>query len=172
MTVFNSAWAKFEGVKPVTEKQSKALFKSMKQIIDPKLIIFAYHKNIPIAFFIMIPDLYQITRNFNGKFHLFNKLRLLFLLKIKKQCTRAVGLIFGVVPEFQGLGVAEGMIVYFEDEVGQGMNYRNLEMNWIGDFNPKMIKLVKQLGSKVKKTHITYRYMFKNNVEFKRAKVI
>ena len=172
MTVFNSAWAKFEGVKPVTEKQSRALFKSMKQIIDPKLIIFAYHKNIPIAFFIMIPDLYQITRNFNGKFHLFNKLRLLFLLKIKKQCTRAVGLIFGVVPEFQGLGVAEGMIVYFEDEVGQGMNYRNLEMNWIGDFNPKMIKLVKQLGSKVKKTHITYRYMFKNNVEFKRAKVI
>ena len=172
MTVFNSAWAKFEGVKPITEKQSRALFKSMKQIIDPKLIIFAYHKNIPIAFFIMIPDLYQITRNFNGKFHLFNKLRLLFLLKIKKQCTRAVGLIFGVVPEFQGLGVAEGMIVYFEDEVGQGMNYRNLEMNWIGDFNPKMIKLVKQLGSKVKKTHITYRYMFKNNVEFKRAKVI
>ncbi|MDG2080522.1 MAG: hypothetical protein P8J47_01925, partial [Bacteroidales bacterium] len=74
MTVFNSAWAKFEGVKPITEKQSRALFKSMKQIIDPKLIIFAYHKNIPIAFFIMIPDLYQITRNFNGKFHLFNKL--------------------------------------------------------------------------------------------------
>ena len=172
MTVFNSAWAKFEGVKPVTEKQSRALFKSMKQIIDPKLIIFAYHKNNPIAFFIMIPDLYQITRNFNGKFHLFNKLRLLYLLKIKKQCTRAVGLIFGVVPKFQGFGVAEGMIVYFENEIGQGMNYRDLEMNWIGDFNPKMIKLVKQLGSKIKKTHITYRYIFNESVEFKRAKVI
>ena len=172
MTVFNAAWAKFEGVKPVTEKQSKALFKSMKQIIDPRLIIFAYHKGEPIAFFIMIPDLYQITRKFNGKFHLFNKLRLLFDLKVRKVCTRVVGLIFGVVPQFQGQGVAEGMIVYFEDEVGQGVKYTDLEMNWIGDFNPKMIKLVEQIGSKIRKTHITYRYLFDQKKAFTRAKVI
>lgn len=172
MKVFNAAWAKFPGVKPVTEEQSKALFKSMKQIIDPKLIIFAYHNNEPIAFFIMIPDLYQIIRKFNGKFHLLNKLRLLYLLKVKKICTRAVGLIFGVIPEFQGKGVAEGMILYFEDEVSQGVNYKDLEMNWIGDFNPKMIKLVKQIGSKVLKTHITYRYLFDRDKEFKRAEVV
>ncbi len=172
MTVFNAAWAKFDGVKPVTEKQSRALFKAMKQIIDPRLIIFAYNKGEPIAFFIMIPDLYQITRKFNGKFHLLNKLRLLYDLKVKKACTRVVGLIFGVVPEFQGKGVAEGMIVYFEDEVGQGVKYTDLEMNWIGDFNPKMIRLVKQIGSKVKKTHVTYRFLFDREKKFTRAKVI
>lgn len=172
MTVFNAAWAKFPGVKPVTEDQAKALFNSMKQIIDPRLIIFAYHKGEPIAFFIMIPDLYQIIRKFNGNFNLINKLRLLYYLKIKKICDRAVGLIFGVVPEFQGMGVAEGMIVYFEDEVSQGVNYSDLEMNWVGDFNPKMIKLVKQIGGKVRKTHITYRYLFDNSKPFTRAKMI
>ncbi len=172
MKVFNAAWANFEGVKAVTEKQAKALFNSMKQIIDPRLIIFAYHKDEPIAFFIMIPDLYQIIRKFNGNFNLINKLRLLYLLKVKKICTRAVGLIFGVVPDFQGRGVAEGMIVYFEDEIAKGVNYTDLEMNWIGDFNPKMIKLVKQIGSKVRKTHITYRYLFDRNKEFIRAKTI
>ncbi len=172
LKVFNAAWSKFPGVKPITESQSKALFNSMKQIIDPKLIIFAYHNNEPIAFFIMIPDLYQIMRKFNGKFGMINKLRLLYLLKIKKICTRAVGLIFGVVPEFQGKGVAEGMIVYFEEEVSKGVNYTDLEMNWIGDFNPKMIRLVEQLGSKVRKVHITYRYLFDRNIEFKRAEVV
>ena len=172
MKVFNAAWAKFPGVKPITEAQSKALFNSMKQIIDPKLIIFAYHNNEPIAFFIMIPDLYQIMRKFNGKFNLLNKLRLLYLLKVKKVCTRAVGLIFGVVPEFQGRGVAEGMIVYFEDVVSKGVNYTDLEMNWIGDFNPKMIKLVEQIGGKVKKVHITYRYLFDRKKEFKRAEIV
>ncbi len=172
MTVFNKAWAKFEGVKPVTEKQANALFKSMKQIIDPRLIIFAYHKGEPIAFFIMIPDLYQIIRKFKGKFHLLNKLQLLFELKIRKVCSRAVGLIFGVVPEFQGQGVAEGMIVFFEDEVGHGVRYTDLEMNWIGDFNPKMMKLVQQLGSTIRKTHITYRYLFDRNKPFSRAKSI
>lgn len=172
MTVFNAAWAKFPGVKPISKNQATALFKSMKQIIDPKLIIFAYHLGNPIAFFIMIPDLYQITKRFNGNFNLFNKLRFLYLLKVKKVCTRAVGLIFGVIPEFQGMGVAEGMIVHFEDEITQGVNYKHLEMNWIGDFNPKMINLVKQIGSKVVKTHITYRYLFDRNKEFSRAKVV
>ncbi len=172
LKVFNAAWAKFPGVKPISETQSNALFKSMKQIIDPKLIIFAYYKNEPIAFFIMIPDLYQIIRRFNGKFNILNKLRLLYLLKIKKVCTRAVGLIFGVVPEFQGKGVAEGMILYFEDEVSKGVNYTDLEMNWIGDFNPKMIKLVKQISGEIKKTHITYRYLFDRSKEFTRAKTI
>ncbi|MBC8319805.1 MAG: hypothetical protein H8E34_03680 [Bacteroidetes bacterium] len=172
MKIFNAAWAKFPGVKPVTQEQVNALFKSMKQIIDPKLIIFAFHNNSPIAFFIMIPDLYQIIRKFNGKFNIINKLRLLYYLKVRKVCTRSLGLIFGVIPEFQGKGIAEGMIVFMEDEITKGVNYTDLEMNWIGDFNPRMIKLVKKIGGKVRKTHITYRYLFDRNKEFKRAKIL
>jgi len=170
--IFNAAWANFPGIKPLTIVQATAVFKSMKQILDPKLMIFAYHKGNPIAFFIMIPDLYQIMKKFNGKFNFINKLRLLFDLKVRKICTRAVGMIFGVIPEFQGKGVAEGMIVFFEDEISAGVNYTDLEMNWIGDFNPKMIRLVKQIGGKVRKTHITYRYLFDRTKEFKRAKVV
>jgi hypothetical protein len=70
------------------------------------------------------------------------------------------------------MGVAEGMIMYFEDEVTKGVNYSDLEMNWIGDFNPKMIKLVKQIGGKVRKTHITYRYIFDRTKPFERAKIV
>lgn len=172
MEVFNAAWAKFPGVKPVTIEQSTALFKSMKQIIDPKLIIFAFHNDKPIAFFIMIPDLFQIIRKFNGNFNIINKLRLLYDLKVRKVCTRALGLIFGVIPEFQGKGVAEGMIVFMEDEIKRGINYTDLEMNWIGDFNPRMINLVKKIGGKIRKTHITYRYLFDMTKEFERAKIV
>lgn len=170
--IFNAAWAKFPGVKPITLNQATALFKSMKQIIDPKLILFAYHNNVPIAFFIMIPDLYQITKKFNGNFNLINKLRFLFDLKVRKLCTRAVGIIFGVIPEFQGKGIAEGMIVFYEKEISKGARYTDLEMNWIGDFNPRMISLVKQISGKLIKTHITYRYLFDRTKMFERAKTI
>ncbi len=172
LEVFNAAWAKFPGVKPLSKKHANALFNSLKQIIDPKLLIFAYHKNKPIAFFLMIPDLNPIIKKFNGKFHLINKLRLLFDLKVRKQSKRALGLIFGVVPEFQGKKITDGMINYFEEEVGEGLQYTDLEMNWIGDFNPKMIKLVKSLNADVRKVHITYRYLFDRSKEFKRAKLI
>ncbi len=170
--IFNAAWAKFPGVKPLSLKHAKALFKSLKQILDPRLLIFAYHKGKPIAFFMMIPDINPIIKKFNGKLHLINKLRLLYDLKIRKQTTRALGLIFGVIPEFQGKRITDGMINYFEDEVGDGVHYTDLEMNWIGDFNPKMISLVKTLNADVKKVHVTYRYLFDRNKEFKRAKII
>ena len=173
LEIFNAAWAKFPGVSIMRKAQAKAMFSAMKKIIDPKLIIFGYYDNKPIAFFIMMPDLYQIIQDFNGKFHIFNKLRLMYNLKVKKICTRAIGLIFGVIPEFQGKGVAEGMILFFEEAVEKGViNYTDLEMNWIGEFNPKMIKLVKQIGGKVRKTHITYRYLFDREKEFVRGKVI
>ena len=173
LEIFNAAWAKFPGVSTMRKAQAKALFKAMKKIVDPKLIIFGYYENKPISFFIMMPDLYQIIKRFDGKFHIINKLTLMYQLKIRKVCTRAIGLIFGVVPEFQGKGVAEGMIVYFENDVKKGrVNYTDLEMNWIGEFNPKMIKLVKQISGKVRKTHITYRYLFDRDKEFVRGKVI
>jgi hypothetical protein len=65
------------------------------------------------------------------------------------------------------------MILFFEDEVAKpSFKYTDLEMNWIGDFNPKMIKLVNYIGGKVRKTHITYRYLFDRNKEFKRASTV
>ncbi|MCF6170387.1 MAG: hypothetical protein L3J66_05340 [Bacteroidales bacterium] len=170
-TIFNEAWAKFPGVKAIHKKQAIATFKEMKPIIDPRMMIFGYYQDRPISFYLMIPDLYEITKKFNGKFTLFHKLWLLFDLKVRKVSRRAVGLIFGVVPDFQSKGVADGMILRFEEEVAKaGFQYTDLEMNWIGDFNPTMIKLVEYIGGKVRKTYITYRYLFDRNKTFERAK--
>lgn len=169
--IFNEAWAQFPGVKPFRKKQALDLFKKMKPIADERALIFGYHNERPIAFFIMIPDLFEITRKFKGKFNLINKLRLLIDLKVFRQNKRLIGQIFGIVPEFQGKGVASGLILRFEKEVAKAsFKYTDLEMNWIGDFNPGMMKLVTQIGAKIWKTHITYRYLFDRKKEFKRAK--
>ncbi len=171
--IFNDAWASFPGVKTMSIKQARVMFKALKRILDTRAIIFGYYDKRPIGFFIMIPDLYQSYKKFNGKFGIINKLRLMYDLKISKEFTKLIGLIFGVVPDFQKRGVAGGMIMHFAQNVlTPGFHYTDLEMNWIGDFNPGMIKLVEQLGATVKKTHITYRYLFDRNVKFKRAKKV
>jgi GNAT superfamily N-acetyltransferase len=173
MTIFNEAWARFPGVKPFRKSQAENIFKKMKPVADKRAIIFSYYKDRPIAFFIMIPDLYQVIRKFNGKFKLFHKLWLYLFVKIFKKNTRLIGQIFGVVPDFQGKGVAAGMILRFENEVARpNFGYKDLEMNWIGDFNPGMMKMVDQIGGKIRKTHITYRYLFDRTKPFKRAKKV
>lgn len=171
VSIFNAAWARFPGVRQMRLAQAQNMFKELKPISDSRAIIFGYYADKPIAFFIMIPDLYEITRKFNGRLGWIEKLRLIYLMKVKKINRRLVGLIFGVVPEFQGKGAAAGLILRFEKEVAKkSFQYTDLEMNWIGDFNPNMMKLVSQIGGKIRKTHITYRYLFDRNAEFKRAK--
>ena len=171
VTIFNAAWARFPGVRQMRFAQAQKMFKDLKPISDSRAIIYGYHNDKPIAFFIMIPDLNEITKKFNGRFGWFEKIRLIYLLKVKRVNKRLIGLIFGVVPEFQGKGAAAGLILRFEKEVAKkSFKYTDLEMNWIGDFNPNMMKLVSQIGGKIRKTHITYRYLFDRNAEFKRAK--
>ena len=172
MEIFNKSWTRFPGVQPFRKSSAIALFRSLRPIADPKLLIYAYYKNKPIAFFIMIPDLYQITRKFNGKFHFINKLRLFYNVRVKKACTRIIGLIFGVIPEFQGKGVAESMVKFFEDEYNLDAKYTDLELNWIADYNPSMMKLSEQVGGSIRKTHITYRFLFDRNKKFIRPKSI
>jgi len=85
-----------------------------------------------------------------------------------------LGTIFGVVPEHQGKGVEAAIIVEFVENNLRNpkFQYKELEMNWIGDFNPKMIHVVKQIGGKERKTHVTYRYLFDRSKEFRRERFI
>ncbi len=174
LTIYNKAWARFPGVSAMRLPQAKALLHSLKPVIDERAVIFGYHKNEPIAFFVMIPDINQIIRNFNGKLNGLNKIRLYFGLKVFHKTNRLLGLIFGVSPDYQGKGVEAAIIKRFEDESKKpGFPYIHLEMNWIGDFNPSMMKMVERyVEGKIYKTYVTYRFLFDRTKEFKRAHIV
>jgi hypothetical protein len=89
-------------------------------------------------------------------------------------CKTMYGIVFGITPEHQGKGVEAAIVVAASKVVqnNSSIPYQDLQMNWIGDFNPKMMKVVEQVGSRIYKTHITYRYLFDRTKEFKRAPII
>jgi len=171
MEIYNKAWGSIPGTKKISIVHAIGLLKMMKPILDRRLVYFGYYKNEPIAFFIMMQDLNQIIRKFNGKMNLLNKIRLLYYLKVRKSCTRIIGRIFGIVPEHQGKGIDGALVMTFSKvAIAPGFPYKELEMNWIGDFNPSMMKVVENIGGKIHKTHVTYRYLFDRDKPFSRAK--
>lgn len=170
--IYNKAWTKHSGVKPITKMHAELLIKNMKPILDEKLMWFAYYNDEPVAFFLMLPELNQIFKHLNGKLDLIGKLKVVYY-KLTKHVTKAFGIIFGIVPEHQGKGVDGAIVMAFgEHALKPGYQYKELEMNWIGDFNPVMMRLVEQIGGQIRKTHYTYRYLFDRTKEFKRAKKI
>lgn len=168
--VFNKTWGKFVGAGDMSLANTKALIKTLKPILDPKLLYFAYHEGKPIGFFVMIPDLNQITRKLHGRFDWWGKLKFIFYLKVLKIAKRSVGIIFGVDPEYQGKGVDAGMIRAFARVATEkNFHYNQLEFNWVGDFNPVMMRLMTQIGCTVLKKHVTYRMWFDPSRPFERC---
>jgi hypothetical protein len=171
--IYNKAWSKFSGTKEITDEEVVELLRTMEPIIDKRLIVYGYYKEEPIAVFIMIPDIGQLTKRFNGKWNWWNKLIFIWDLKIAKKVDRVIGRIFGVVPEHQGKGVEGALVLTFENEVNKpNFPYKSLELNWIGDFNPVMMKVASFIGGSIYKTHVTYRYLFDRTKEFNRAPLV
>jgi hypothetical protein len=168
MEVYNKAWARHLG-KSLSLKETQIMFAKMKPIMDPRLIYFGFYKSEPVSFFINIPEINQIFKYVNGKLDLIGKLKFLYH-KTFSPPSKMLGLVFGVVPEFQGKGVESAMIMAYNEKFARhdSFPYKTIEMNWIGDFNPKMMRVCEQLNAEIYKTHHTYRYLFDRNKPFER----
>lgn len=168
-TVFNEAWKDFKkDFEPLETEYVRNFLKAGKMVLEERMIWFAYHRDEPIAIFFMYPDFNQLFKPLNGKLHLWNKLRLLWRLKTQK-IDRARGVLMGVVPSWQGRGMESGFIYHLEHVFRKELpQYKELEFSWVGDFNPPMRKLWKEVGAEPAKHYITYRYLFSSDQEFQR----
>lgn len=169
--VYNAAWGTHHTFKPINEIQAQKMFKKMKPIIDQKLIWFGYYKDTPICFFIAIPDANKYFKNINGNLNTLGKLKFL-LNKTFFPTDTVAALVFGVVPKFQKLGLESALANHTTDNMLQN-GYRYVIQSWIGDFNPKMIKVCESfLGSDIYQKLTTYRIIFDKKAEFKRHPII
>jgi hypothetical protein len=165
--VYNKAWAGHGGGKEIEERVAIKMFEKMKPVMDEHLTWFAYHKDEPIAIWVNLPDLNQWFRHLHGKFGLLQKLKFLYLQRFGK-CDRFVGLVFGIIPAFQGKGVDAFMVAEAAKTIQGRGKYDNYEMQWIGDFNPKMVNIAESLDTVRNRTLVTYRFLFDRTKEFKR----
>lgn len=173
VTVYNKAWAGHGGMKQMRKEQAVQIFKKMKPVMDERLVYFTYHNEDPIALFVNLPDLNQWFKYLHGKFDLLHKLKFLWLKKTKP-CKKFSGIAFGVVPEFQGKGIDAYMIGEAAKIVQvPSVHYTEYELQWIGDFNPKMLNVAEGFGDVYPTRRlITYRYLFDRTKEFKRHPII
>jgi hypothetical protein len=170
-TIYNLAWAQHEGNKELRKDIALKMLKTMKPIIDEDLMWFTYYKDQPIAMWINLPELNQVVKYLDGSFSLFSRFKYFWLMK-KGVCNKFTGIVFGIVPEYQGKGIDYYMIVEGAKVIQEKKQYHELELQWQGDFNPKMLNISKNLGATKSRLLCTYRYLFDRSKEFKRHPII
>lgn len=168
VTVLNKTWENYmEDYTPIVDSDIKTVFDSSKAILVDDFIWFAYKDGEPIGFSVAFPDVNQILTHFNGSLNFWQGLKFLYLKK-RKTITRNRVLLAGVIPEYQNSGVIAAMFLQFVRAMQKRPEYTEMELSWVGDYNPRMRKIYEQIGGVHAKTHITYRCLFDSNANFKR----
>lgn len=166
LTIYNDAWRHHPNFTPMEEEQLSGIVKQLKFVLIEEMCIFAYVRGEPAGFLICLPDLNQIFKPFRGRLSLLDTL--LFLWRKRGQytwyrkrglLTRGRVMIMGVRPAFQRYGLEAGMVLKPYAEV-QEMGFREIELGWVGDFNPNMQAVLEATGADRTKEHCTYRLLF------------
>jgi GNAT superfamily N-acetyltransferase len=168
--IYNATWSVFkEDFTPLDPAMLLISLRQARAFIDEELIWFAYHNDRPVAFFVIFPDLNQIIKYFNGKLTLWNMIRFVWFKKTHKM-TRMRALVAGVHPSYQNSGIESAIFLKLFQVFRKKRYYKELELSWVGDFNPKMISIYEALGGTRAKTHMTFRYMIDDTLPFKMYK--
>ncbi|MFN8277790.1 MAG: hypothetical protein U0T84_09915 [Chitinophagales bacterium] len=170
-TVYNQAWVKHHNFKPMTREQSLQLLKTMKPVMVDYLMWYAYYQGEPVAMFIMLPELNQWFKHVHGRFTWWGKLKFLWHQHFGYN-DRIFGIVFGVIPAHQRKGVEAGIVMAAHAVVSPKKRWKWIELTWIGDFNPRMMRTCETVGGTIVKTHITFRKLFDEHAPFERHPVI
>lgn len=154
VSIYNEAWAFHDDFEPLQYSVLHKRLKEIKPAMPEEFAIFAYDHDKPIGFFIAILEINQVLKNFKGKMGWWQKIQ--FMLQ-RSQINKAKGIVFGIVPSHQNLGVETGLIIKFHQGNAKTQRMQSMELAWVGDFNPKMISMLESLGAKKTKIHHTYR---------------
>ncbi|MEI6138196.1 MAG: GNAT family N-acetyltransferase [Mariniphaga sp.] len=169
--IYEKAWARHDNHKPVDLDDIRGMMKIAKVIAEEDFIWFGYHDDEPVLLFGMIPDWNQILKKLNGKLNWWNILKFLWYKRMHVM-TRSRILIMGVVPKYQGTGLESAVFWHLDKVMQRKLWINEVELSWVGDFNPKMVAIYMSVGGVHAKTHYTMRYLFDRTVPFERAPML
>jgi len=168
--IYNSTWTYLkDDFTPLDPEILERSFMDAKPVLDEELVWFAYFNDKPVGFFVLLPDINQILRHLNGKLNIPGLVKFAWY-KYTGAISRVRAVVGGVAHSHQNTGI-ESAIFYHLYQVFKRKSWlKEMELSWVGDYNPKMLAIYEALGAKKAKTLITFRYMINRNLPLIRYK--
>jgi hypothetical protein len=157
LEIFNDAWSENWSFVPFTKAEFRHLAKGLRPLLDPRLAAIVEMNGEPIGFGIMLPNLNEAIRDFNGRLLPFNWLKL--LLRVKRGLATARVPLMGVKRSYSG-GLRAGLVPFLIiDSMRNGARLRGIkqvELSWILEDNRPMRRIIESLGCVAYKTYRVY----------------
>ena len=151
--VYNKAWAPNWGFVPLTEKEIDAMAKDLKQLVEPKLVLFGEIDGSLVGFALVMLDYNQIFINMNGRLFPFGFLKM-FTQKKKIQWARIITL--GIIPEYQKKGL-DSVFYYEIVKRAAELGIYKGEASWILEDNEMMNRGINLMSGEKYKEYRIYK---------------
>ncbi len=151
--VYLAAWEKNWGFVPPTDAEFDHLAEGLNLLLDLRYVYLAEHEGKLIGFGVALPDINEITKDFNkGKLLPFNIVKLL-TRKSKVSLIRII--LLGVLEDYRKLGIEA---IFFANYIkaAKENNLKAGEASWILESNTMMVQAAEKLNGKRYKTYRIY----------------
>lgn len=156
--ILNDAWSGNWGFTPTTEAETRQLAKSLRPIIDPRLVWFAEIDGEVAGFVAMLPNVNEAISDLDGRLAPFGWAKLLWRLKVSRVKSVRVPLM-GVKRKF-GDGMRGQMLPFQLMDASatqaRALGYERYEFSWILEDNAPMRRICESLGAHIYKTYRIY----------------
>ena len=156
--IFNDAWLENWGFVPLTEIETDYLAKSLRPLLNPRLVSIVEHDGDPVGFLVCLPNLNEAIRGLNGKLLPFGWAKLLWRLKVSGVKTARVPLMG--VKRSAAKGVIGKLLPFLLIDAvrkeAADMGFTHVELSWILEDNLPMRHINESLGGVAYKTYRVY----------------
>ncbi len=153
--IYNESWAQNWGFLPLTDGDAHALADTLRHVLVPELLRFAFVKGEPAAVVGGLPDLYVPLRP-RWRWPLDTDLMRLARVLLQRRRIRQVrGMFFGIRPAFRQMGVDA---VLFHEVIAAGLRlgYTNVELSMMLEDNDAINRMAQAFGAHIYKTWRIY----------------
>ena len=153
--IYNEAWAENWGFLPLTEEEADVLADTLKPILDPGLVRFAYLDGEPAAVIGAFPDPNWALRPRWRWYGDSDAVRITRLLAIRRHIPRLRLMFFGIRPEFRRLGIDA---VLFEEllDYARSRGYEECDISMLLEDNDLVLRASEFMGAFCYKTWRVY----------------
>lgn len=156
--VLNDAWSGNWGFTPTTEAETDQLGKSLRAVIEPKMIWFAEIDGETAGFVVLLPNVNEAIADLGGRLAPFGWAKLLWRLKVARVKSVRIPLM-GVKRKFAD--TLRGQMLPFQlmdagATQARALGYQTYELSWILEDNAPMNRICVSLGGRIYKTYRIY----------------
>jgi len=156
--VLNDAWSGNWGFTPTTEAETAQLGKSLRAVIEPKMIWFAEIDGETAGFVVLLPNVNEAIADLGGRLFPFGWAKLLWRLKVARVKSVRIPLM-GVKRKFAD--TLRGQMLPFQlmdagATQARALGYQTYELSWILEDNAPMNRICVALGGRIYKTYRIY----------------